>query len=78
MFGLLAPEVSALKARGYRPAYYYETNPELREAIDLISHGFFSRGDANLFRPLRRWPHELGSVPGVRGFPGVLGVPGGA
>jgi glycogen phosphorylase len=52
MFGLLAPEVSAIKARGYRPAFYYETNPELREAIDLISQGFFSRGDPTLFRPL--------------------------
>jgi starch phosphorylase len=52
LFGLSAPEVHALKARGYRPAYYYETNPELREAIDLIRDGFFTRGDANLFRPL--------------------------
>jgi starch phosphorylase len=52
MFGLLAPEVAALKARGYRPAYFYETNPQLREAIDLIAQGFFSRGDTSLFRPL--------------------------
>jgi glycogen phosphorylase len=52
MFGLLAPEVYALKARGYRPAYYYETNPELRAAIDLIADGFFSRGDVTLFRPI--------------------------
>jgi glycogen phosphorylase len=51
MFGLLAPEVAALKARGYRPAHHYETNPDLRAAIDLISDGFFSRGDVNLFRP---------------------------
>jgi starch phosphorylase len=43
--------VAALKARGYRPAHYYETNPDLRAAIDLISDGFFSRGDVNLFRP---------------------------
>jgi starch phosphorylase len=52
MFGLLTPEVAALKARGYRPAHYYETNPDLRAAIDLIADGFFSRGDARLFRPL--------------------------
>jgi starch phosphorylase len=52
MFGLLAPEVSALKAQGYRPAYYYETNAELRAAVDLIAEGFFSRGDVHLFRPL--------------------------
>jgi starch phosphorylase len=52
MFGLLAAEVYAIKARGYRPAHYYETNPELRAAIDLIADGFFSRGDVNLFRPI--------------------------
>jgi len=52
MFGLLAQEVYALKARGYRPSWFYETNPELREAIDLIADGFFSRGDTQLFRPL--------------------------
>src|SRR5581483_6351164 len=52
MFGLLASEVAALKAQGYRPRFYYETNPELRAAVDLIAEGFFSRGDVNLFRPL--------------------------
>jgi starch phosphorylase len=52
MFGLLASEVHAIKSRGYRPAFYYETNPHLRAAMDLIADGFFSRGDATLFRPL--------------------------
>ncbi len=52
MFGLLAPEVYALKSRGYRPAGYYETNDDLRAAIDLIGDGFFSRGDVRLFRPI--------------------------
>jgi len=31
---------------------YYEANQGLREVIDLIRSGFFSRGDAELFRPL--------------------------
>ena len=52
LFGLLASEVYALKARGYDPRFYYETNADLRAAIDLVSEGFFSRGDVNLFRPL--------------------------
>jgi starch phosphorylase len=52
MFGLTAAEVSALKAQGYRPRSYYETNAELRAALDLIAEGFFSRGDVSLFRPL--------------------------
>lgn len=52
LFGLSAPEVGALQAKGYRPSYYAETNPELRQVLDLIRDGFFSRGDAELFRPL--------------------------
>ena len=52
LFGLNAPEVYALKTQGYRPMDYYDANPELREAIDLIRSGFFSRGDTELFRPL--------------------------
>ncbi len=52
MFGLSAPEVAALKASCYRPANYYETNSELRGAIDLVAEGYFSRGDTHRFRPL--------------------------
>jgi starch phosphorylase len=52
MFGLSAAEVGALRVRGYRPASYYETNPELRGVIDFIRDGFFSRGDVGLFRPI--------------------------
>jgi starch phosphorylase len=52
MFGLSAAEVEALRARGYRPASFYESNPELRGVIDFIRDGFFSRGDSGLFRPI--------------------------
>ena len=52
LFGLTAQEVLDLKARGYRPYDYYERNPELKEVIDLVRSGFFSRGDTDLFRPL--------------------------
>jgi glycogen phosphorylase len=52
LFGLSTPEVYALKAQGYRPLDYYNANPGLREVIDLIRSGFFSRGDTELFRPL--------------------------
>jgi starch phosphorylase len=52
LFGLSTPEVYALKAGGYRPMDFYESNPQLRDVIDLIRSGFFSRGDADLFRPL--------------------------
>jgi len=52
LFGLDTAEVAALWRRGYRPLDRYESNPELREVIDLIAAGFFSRGDTALFRPL--------------------------
>jgi starch phosphorylase len=52
LFGLSTPEVYALKARGYRPLDYYNGNQGLRDVIDLIRSGFFSRGDQELFRPL--------------------------
>ncbi|MGA6965988.1 MAG: glycogen/starch/alpha-glucan phosphorylase, partial [Xanthobacteraceae bacterium] len=42
LFGLTAEEVERLKAEGYRPRSIYESNSELREAVDLISSGFFS------------------------------------
>lgn len=52
MFGLTAEEVLHLKRKGYRPWEYYDSNPSLREAIDLIRSGFFSNGDTKLFEPL--------------------------
>ncbi len=52
LFGLSAPEVFALKTQGYRPMDYYNANQGLRDVIDLIRSGSFSRGDTELFRPL--------------------------
>ncbi len=52
LFGLSAAEVYALKSQGYRPMDYYNGNQDLRDVIDLIRSGFFSRGDTELFRPL--------------------------
>jgi starch phosphorylase len=52
LFGLTAPEVAARKAEGYEPRRIYDTNDALREAIDLIGHGYFSPWDRTLFQPL--------------------------
>ena len=52
LFGLTTEQIGTLRSQGYRPTDYYEANPELREAIDLVRKGFFSRGDADLFRSL--------------------------
>jgi starch phosphorylase len=52
LFGLTTKEVYDLKARGYNPGSYYESIPNLKETIDQIAAGVFSRGDRELFRPL--------------------------
>jgi glycogen phosphorylase len=52
LFGLTAEQVVELKGRGYKPHSYYETDEELRLAIDQISNGTFSHGDRSLFAPL--------------------------
>ena len=52
LFGLTAAEVAARKAAGYHPHQIYESNGALREVIDGIGSGRFSRGDSSLFRPL--------------------------
>jgi starch phosphorylase len=52
LFGQTAKEIHDMKSFGYNPMVYYNANPDLKEAIDLISSGFFSRSDVNLFKPL--------------------------
>ncbi len=52
LFGLNAAQVAELQAGGYRPQDLYHTEPELREVIDLIKDGFFSRGNSDQFRDL--------------------------
>jgi glycogen phosphorylase len=52
LFGMSADEVQRLRHSDYRPIDVYHSNPELREVLDLIQSGFFSRGDGELFRPL--------------------------
>jgi starch phosphorylase len=52
LFGLTTPEVEQTEARRLQSARIYESNPDLREALDALSSGEFSRGDRNLFAPL--------------------------
>jgi starch phosphorylase len=52
LFGLSAEEVYAKKTAGYHPGDYYNSNAELREVLDGLASGRFSRGDSKLFKPL--------------------------
>jgi len=52
LFGLSAEEVERVRRDGYRPADRLAADPGLREAIELVAGGAFSRGDREVFRPL--------------------------
>ncbi|MCL2317010.1 MAG: glycogen/starch/alpha-glucan phosphorylase [Actinomycetia bacterium] len=51
LFGLSEPEAADLQHRGYVPRAYYDADPQLKAAIDLIASGAFSGGDASVFAP---------------------------
>ncbi len=52
LFGLTAEQVAHTRAAGYIPRRLYESDPELKAAIDLIACGHFSGGDRGVFKPL--------------------------
>ena len=52
LFGLTTPEVERQKREGYYPRAIYDSNANLREVIDGLASGEFSRGDKTLFAPL--------------------------
>ncbi len=52
LFGATAEKARSIKAAGYDPRRIYDGDEELRQAIDMIAGGAFSKGDPDLFRPL--------------------------
>ena len=52
IFGLTVPEVVELRAKGYNPWNYYNSNQELRQALDMIANGFFSVEEPDRYRPI--------------------------
>lgn len=52
IFGLTSDEVDKMKASGYNPREFYERNPELRQALDMIRDGYFSPDHPHLFQPI--------------------------
>ncbi|HZJ39667.1 MAG TPA: glycogen/starch/alpha-glucan family phosphorylase, partial [Demequina sp.] len=45
LFGMSEPEASALKSSGYDPGSFYESDAELKAALDLLASGAFTDGD---------------------------------
>jgi glycogen phosphorylase len=52
LFGLKTNEVHDLKHSGYNPMSYYESDPELKAAIDLIRYGYLAPSQPGLFDPI--------------------------
>ncbi len=52
LFGLTAAQVDEAKRIGYNPHFIYDHNEELREVINMINSGCFSKGDCNQFKPI--------------------------
>ncbi|MBX3045280.1 MAG: glycogen/starch/alpha-glucan phosphorylase [Candidatus Kapabacteria bacterium] len=52
IFGLNSDEVAEIHRNGYNPYYYYETNHELKSAIDLIKSNYFNDLEPGIFDDL--------------------------
>jgi len=52
LFGMTEPEAEELITTGYQPSAFYESDPDLKAAIDLIASGAFSDGDPASFEPI--------------------------
>jgi len=52
IFGLSVDEVEALRARGYNPYDYYNSNWELKAVIDWLRSDYFTPGEHDAFAPL--------------------------
>ncbi|MBI5750851.1 MAG: glycogen/starch/alpha-glucan family phosphorylase, partial [Hydrogenophilales bacterium] len=52
IFGMNTGEVAQLHASGYNPWLYYDTNPELKQALDMLNSGYFSPEDHDRFKPV--------------------------
>lgn len=49
IFGMNADEVDEIRASGYNPRYYYETDNDLKLALDMIQNNFFSHMEPGIF-----------------------------
>ncbi|MDR2876250.1 MAG: glycogen/starch/alpha-glucan phosphorylase [Methylobacillus sp.] len=52
IFGLTTEQVAELRAKGYNPWQYYNSNPELKQALDMIAGGFFSVGEPDRYKTI--------------------------
>lgn len=53
LFGLTASDVEEMRALGYSPWKYYESDPELRDCLDMVARGVFTPQDPGRHAPIR-------------------------
>lgn len=53
IFGLTVEEVKALRQQGYNPWDYYNSNDELKHALDWLSSDYFTPGEPFSLNPVR-------------------------
>ncbi len=52
IFGLTADEIMAARKNGYTPIKHYESNPELKQIIDMLKTNYFNRNEHGIFDPI--------------------------
>ncbi|MBO9651537.1 MAG: glycogen/starch/alpha-glucan phosphorylase [Variovorax sp.] len=52
IFGNTTPQVAAIRASGYQPRDYYESNPELQRTLDSIRDGLFSPAEPRRYHEI--------------------------
>jgi len=52
LFGLTVEQIKEKKAAGYNPYEIYQSDQDVKEVVDRLLAGEFSRGDKALYRPL--------------------------
>ncbi|MEJ1354521.1 MAG: glycogen/starch/alpha-glucan phosphorylase [Candidatus Sedimenticola sp. (ex Thyasira tokunagai)] len=52
LFGHTVKELKKIRAEGYQPRTYYQSNEELREVIDMIGDGYFSPNEKERYQPI--------------------------
>jgi len=52
LFGMTVEQIQELRSKGYWPYDLYHQDEAIREIVDQLRSGYFSKGDSDLFKPL--------------------------
>ncbi len=52
IFGLTNEEILERRRSGYSPVAFYETNPQLKQVIDMLKTDYFNKSEPGIFEPI--------------------------